>query len=238
MLCPNRIVGVPGCSRCARPMNVSEVRDDVIEPVDVGRRGTPDRPCRGGRRRTRRSRIPPVASRAPRSGPSAPPGRATRRPRARPLFGSQARPSSSISRHPGRRISLCLMTSSSRRPGPVAPRPVREGAQELLAHLLDAAVEVAQRPALDTDGRQHGHVHVPGRMVPVFRGPMSSALRITIGTIGTLAAIAMRNAPFLNGPTARPATRSPSARPAWRRPPPAAASRLERARAARRSRGR
>ena len=42
---------------------------------------------------------------------------------------------------------------------------------------------------------------VPGRIAPPLRAATSRALRITIGTIGTPAAIAMWNAPFLNGPT-------------------------------------
>ena len=47
-------------------------------------------------------------------------------------------------------------------------------------------------------------------MVEAFRAAMDSALRITIGTIGTLAPMARRNGPFLNGPTVRVSSRVPS----------------------------
>ena len=41
---------------------------------------------------------------------------------------------------------------------------------------------------------------------------MTSALRITMGTIGIPADIAMRNGPFLNGPTSVVSSRVPSGR--------------------------
>ena len=43
-----------------------------------------------------------------------------------------------------------------------------------------------------------------------LRAAMTSALRITIGTIGIPAAIAIRNGPFLNGPTSVVSSRVPS----------------------------
>src|SRR6202022_1699359 len=51
---------------------------------------------------------------------------------------------------------------------------------------------------------------VPGLNVLESRAAMTSALRITIGTIGIRAAIAMRNGPFLNGPTSVVSSRVPS----------------------------
>ncbi len=51
---------------------------------------------------------------------------------------------------------------------------------------------------------------VPGLMVVELRAATISALRITIGTIGAPTAIAMRNAPFLKGPTSVVSTRVPS----------------------------
>ena len=51
---------------------------------------------------------------------------------------------------------------------------------------------------------------VPALMVMELRAATSSALRMTIGTIGTPAAIAMRKGPFLNGPTSFVSRRVPS----------------------------
>src|SRR5262249_12150349 len=51
---------------------------------------------------------------------------------------------------------------------------------------------------------------VPGFIVVEFRAATISALRITMGTIGIPAAIAMRNGPFLNGPTSVVSSRVPS----------------------------
>lgn len=51
---------------------------------------------------------------------------------------------------------------------------------------------------------------VPGLMMAEFLAATSSALRITIGTIGMPAAIARRNGPFLNGPTSVVSRRVPS----------------------------
>src|SRR5262249_52981343 len=48
---------------------------------------------------------------------------------------------------------------------------------------------------------------VPGFIVVEFREATISALRITMGTIGIPAAIAMRNGPFLKGPTSVVSTR-------------------------------
>ena len=51
---------------------------------------------------------------------------------------------------------------------------------------------------------------VPGLNVLESRAAMTSALRITIGTIGIPADIAMRNGPFLNEPTSVVSSRVPS----------------------------
>ncbi|CNI18939.1 Uncharacterised protein [Mycobacterium tuberculosis] len=51
---------------------------------------------------------------------------------------------------------------------------------------------------------------VPGLIVVEFREATISALRITTGTIGMPAAIAMRKGPFLNGPTSVVSIRVPS----------------------------
>ena len=51
---------------------------------------------------------------------------------------------------------------------------------------------------------------MPGCSVEELRAEITSALRMTIGTMGTPADIARRNGPFLNGPTDRVSSRVPS----------------------------
>ena len=63
----------------------------------------------------------------------------------------------------------------------------------------------------DTDtGGSTATSMVPRRMIPASRAATRSALRMTIGTRGTSASIAMRNGPFLNVPSCPVVERVPS----------------------------
>ena len=80
-----------------------------------------------------------------------------------------------------------------------------------LADLGDALGRVSPRVQSATGiGGNTATSTVPGFIVVESRAAMTSALRITIGTTGIPTAIAIRNGPFLNGPTSVVSSRVPS----------------------------
>ena len=100
-----------------------------------------------------------------------------------------------------RRLLVRLRSCSVRAVGQLVVRPVLQRVEVQLADLGDAFGQV-----VDASSRRRGSAGytatstVPGLKVLESRAAMTSALRITIGTIGMPAAIAIRNGPFLNGP--------------------------------------